>query len=407
MQVFTRLGTDIATAWAARDYDERCFPALAQDHIARARCHEQITPWDVLGWIADTDTVVPQPNLGAEFGQPPLTVYWHPRFYIELLFWATSTTSIHQHSTCGAFGLLAGASLNSVYHFAPRRRVSSGLVLGDVRLERARLLAPGDVEPILPGDQLIHAVFHLDFPSVSIVVRRQAYLDAGPTYEYHPPHVSAQAWFASPVLTRKLEVLALMALVRPGEREAMARRCIDSEGLYGAFRVLQQEVRRGDGAVFERLLAHAVARHGDDARRFGPSLRAQRTTLALTEARQRVTDPDLRFLLALLLNLPDHGWIARLVAARYPGVAVDDAIVGWLRALGASGVIGLELDELNEVIVRGLLGGGSDEAVVARVAAAFDAGSVDEQASALRAHIAQVRAVPGLAPLFTASEVRS
>ena len=128
------------------------------------------------------------------------------------------------------------------------------------------------------------------------------------------------------------------------------------------------------------------------------------TTLALTDARQRVTDPDLRFFLGLLLNLPDHAWIARLVAARYPGVAVDDAIIGWLRALGASGVVGLELDELNEVVVRGLLGGGSDDHVIARVAAAFDACSVDEQAGALRAHIAQVRAVPGLAPLF---EVRS
>jgi hypothetical protein len=401
MQVFSTLGTDIARAWSRHDFDEESFPLLARDHLAAARPHEQVSAWDVLQWIASTDSIVPQPNLDVPFGQPPLTVYWHPRFYIELLFWATSTTSIHQHSTCGAFGLLAGSSLNSVYHFTPRRRVNSSLLLGDVALTGANLLVPGDVEPIDPGNRLIHSVFHLDFPSVSIVVRRQSYLEAGPTYEYHPPHVCAQAFAPSPVLKRKLQALELVALVRPDQREAMALRILDGETFYGAFRLLQQEIRRGDDAVFAALLARTFERHGDDARLLGPSLRAQRAVLTLTEARQRIVEPDQRFFLGLLMNLPDHASISRLIAARYPGAAIDDAIIGWLRGLGPTGTLGLEIDDLNEAIVRGLLGGGSDDDVLRRIGEQYEAGSIGDQEADLREHIGRVRALRCLAPLFT------
>jgi hypothetical protein len=401
MQVFSTLGTDIARAWSRHDFDEESFPLLARDHLAAARPHEQVSAWDVLQWIASTDSIVPQPNLDVPFGQPPLTVYWHPRFYIELLFWATSTTSIHQHSTCGAFGLLAGSSLNSVYHFAPRRRVNSSLLLGDVALTGANLLVPGDVEPIDPGNRLIHSVFHLDFPSVSIVVRRQSYLEAGPTYEYHPPHVCAQAFAPAPVLKRKLQALELVALVRPDQREAMALRILDGETFYGAFRLLQQEIRRGDDAVFAALLGRTIERHGDDARLLGPSLRAQRAVLTLTEARQRIVDPDQRFFLGLLMNLPDHASISRLIAARYPGAAIDDAIIGWLRGLGPTGILGLEIDDLNEAIVRGLLGGGSDDDVLRRIGEQYEAGSIGDQEADLREHIGRVRALRCLAPLFT------
>jgi hypothetical protein len=106
------------------------------------------------------------------------------------------------------------------------------------------------------------------------------------------------------------------------------------------------------------------------------------------------------------MNLPDHASISRLIAARYPTAAVDDAILGWLRALGPTGILGVEIDDLNEEIVRGLLGGGSDDDVVRRIGEQFDGDSIGDQAADLRDHIGRVRGLPCLAPLFTGDRAR-
>jgi len=95
----------------------------------------------ILGWLAFVFislvvgfNLVPQKNLDATFGQPPITLFHHDRFYIEALFWLSSTTSIHQHAFAGAFSVLAGSSVQARYRFEPRTGVERRLRFGHVSL---------------------------------------------------------------------------------------------------------------------------------------------------------------------------------------------------------------------------------------------------------------------------------
>jgi hypothetical protein len=44
-------------------------------------------------------------------------VYAGRRFYVEVVFWAEGTTAIHQHSFSGAFQVLVGSSIHTLYGF--------------------------------------------------------------------------------------------------------------------------------------------------------------------------------------------------------------------------------------------------------------------------------------------------
>ncbi len=128
--------------------------------------------------------------------------------------------------------------------------------------------------------------------------------------------------------------------------------------------------------------------------------------------------PELRFFLALLLNVPDRPRLLSLVEQAFPGRGAIDTVVGWLAELSrldaihawassvasgpvdarAPGVLGTSLDERATRIVRHLLEGLTDQAVVEclkaeGVARDVDAGKVLQVCEALRG-------APLLRPLF-------
>ena len=83
-----------------------------------------------------------------------------------------ATASIHQHAFSGAFRVVTGSSLHSEYEFVEQARVSQLLLLGEVRTQRLEALTRGDVRRITSGRAgLVHSLFHLDQPSVTLVIR--------------------------------------------------------------------------------------------------------------------------------------------------------------------------------------------------------------------------------------------
>src|SRR5688572_18357383 len=161
--------------------------------LAESRFAERVTLGDIVDWTATTDRIPHQIDLDSEFGQPPLSVYAEERFFIQVIFWRDGTTAVHQHAFSGAFGVLAGGSIHSEYEWVPRRRVNAHLHFGDIERTKLELLAAGDVRPIASGRRLIHSLFHLDRPSISVVVRTAQDADTGPQYTYWRPHCSRAA----------------------------------------------------------------------------------------------------------------------------------------------------------------------------------------------------------------------
>jgi len=168
MRAIQELGDSVARAWLAADYADEAFPEIASHALRESELlrgsESQLSEWFL------TDTCLPDQQF-REFGQPALTLYRGHKFYIELLYWLDSTTAIHQHSFAGAFGVFKGSSLHTQYDFHCDRVLSSELIVGDLIFRSSNLLTQGDVREIHPGKEFIHSLFHLERPSITLVVR--------------------------------------------------------------------------------------------------------------------------------------------------------------------------------------------------------------------------------------------
>jgi predicted metal-dependent enzyme (double-stranded beta helix superfamily) len=171
MDVFRRLGELLEARWRQHDYDERVFPDLAAALLEEADELEKIGALDILRWIGSQPALPAQQDAPSRFGDLAITFYDTPRFFVSALFWLDGTTAIHQHSFCGAFRVLAGGSLHTRYRFRVERAVNSRFRLGELDRGQVELLVPGSVRPIASGDRFIHSLFHLERPSVTVVIR--------------------------------------------------------------------------------------------------------------------------------------------------------------------------------------------------------------------------------------------
>ena len=203
MDVFEELGRTVHGKWRRADFDNRAFPEIACDTLQSLALHGRITGDDVIDWVAEATVLPTQTDLEAAFGEPPVVVYWDSRFYIEVLFWTTGTTAIHQHSFSGAFTVLSGSSVQSQYQFIVGERVNEHMLFGDLQLQRCGILAQGDIEAIYPGDGLIHSVFHLETPSVSVVVRTHRDAETSVQHKYFRPHLALDPFFRNAETTRQ------------------------------------------------------------------------------------------------------------------------------------------------------------------------------------------------------------
>jgi hypothetical protein len=335
MERFAALGEDIARRWSAVGAAEASFAELATDCLSRHAAGLRVDPLAALERILDASGTPEQRMLDSRFGQPPFTVFSGQGFYIELLTWLDGTTAIHQHGFNGAFMLLGGSSLQTVYRFEEGARPAPGLRLGALSLERAELLAVGDVRMIRSGAALIHSVFHLDRPSSTLVVRTSGDPAALPQWQYWRPGLAFDGFTPNELRRRRVEAVQTLLEVRPLSALKTLERALAEVDLETAFYLLQPAAAKlGEGPAMRALHQVLRQRHGADADRVASSLAFRIRELQLTALRSRVTDPPGRFLLALLLNAPDLETFRRLWAQRVPAAGSLQAVLQSWAALG-------------------------------------------------------------------------
>ena len=343
------LGEAVRTALGRANHDERKLPEIAASELEHAALDTDFDLVQVAKFLLETQ-IKQQPDL--HFSDLPLVLYRCQDFYIEMLIWVAGSTSIHQHGFSGAFRVLAGSSVHTEYEFEERDRISSRLLLGETRLRRTELLRAGDVRQITSGrDGLLHALFHLDQPSVTLVVRNKSEPWALPQYSILKPQVA----YASRDLDADTRVRIVSRLVN-------VTNALDHEK---AVRILVDEATRLD---FPRLfmvltrsypilevdedwqpfIEAARSVHGeltDHLIRVAETLKRENSILA---TREIVTDPELRCFLALLLNVPSRSAIYRLVRKRFSHDSPEKLCSRWLTRLGNHASIVTAFQQLAE-----------------------------------------------------------
>src|SRR3982751_818235 len=98
-----RLGGLVEERWRAANYDKAQFSRIATEALASARLPDEVRPDDLVAWALRSPSLPQQRDMASKFGQPPLTLFRAPRFYIDALHWLDGSTTVHQHGFSGAF----------------------------------------------------------------------------------------------------------------------------------------------------------------------------------------------------------------------------------------------------------------------------------------------------------------
>jgi hypothetical protein len=379
MKAFIDIGKKIEAEWRANDYDEALFPTLSADSLRTGCLPEEINAWQVLEWTLGQTELPRQRDVHSRFGEPPITVYSGPRFHIDVYFWFHGTTSTHQHGFCGAFQVLQGSSIHSWYEFELREKVNSFCEIGEMRLKTCELLNVGDVQEILPGRQYIHSLFHLDHPSVTIVVRTDKSPLFLPQFDYHKPGLATDPFFEQETTTKKLQAIGAFLRANRPESDDEIGKLLESCDLHTSYLVLSQvhgqlssnslEQMFGGGESrrrFDQLLSIVEKYHADRGDILRRVFAHHEKLQDLVRRRSFVEKPEHRFFFALLLNVEDRERVLELIRSRFPDCDPIEKILDWSfelsqmrlagmqnqNALGISGFDDFDL-QLLEYLLRG------------------------------------------------------
>jgi hypothetical protein len=318
-RVFRALGERVEQAFRAAGERREAFPAIAEEALGSVQLPDSLDYREVARWALDPAT--PPQAAGATFGDLSLVVYEAEQFVVQLLVWVDGVADIHQHAFSGAFRVLEGSSVHGCYALSTREQVGPHCRLVDAELTALELLRSGDVRAIHAGDGLTHGLFHLDVPSVSVVVRTRTEPMAEPPFLLIPPRL-ALASFAldedprAGFLIKNLYVLQRMR--SPEFLPVLIERCREL-----SFAQICQVVRRAYPVIGSRIdpLVEALQSvHGPIARELHALMDELERLDALKRMRHQTSDADDRLLLAGLLFGRSRAQLEHLLRAKHPGV---------------------------------------------------------------------------------------
>jgi hypothetical protein len=380
IEVIDELGSLVEERWNAKNYDPHRLADVAVEALREAQLPARLSPDDIVKWAFNTTVLPQQRDAEARFGQPPVTLYRARRFYIEALHWIDGSTTLHQHAFSGAFQVLAGSSIETRYTFEADRDLDGHFVMGMLHVVSTTLRRTGDIADIQSGSKgLIHGLFHLARPSITIVVRTLRDGDAGPQFNYTRNGIGVDPFLVDDSRDRCFQLVRMLRSIDHPEFEKMVGDLVARSDVHTAFRVLDICSSLPDGALFDRLLDRVRDREVVD--RFGEAFRESRRLAFLYSRRALVKNPDLRFLLGVLLNARRRQDALELVAAQTSASDSASQTAVWIRRLSelniklqAAGipwqpnVLGLPeiTDELENALARELRGepSGDDERTV-------------------------------------------
>jgi hypothetical protein len=335
---FTDLGRKVRAQWKAQNFSLASFPEIAHAALEATPPAQHI---DLPALIRDFLLDDEQPfQTQSGFGQPELVVYDDPRFYIQILFWLEGTTDIHQHQFSGAFHVLAGSSIHSRFVFEDAEPVSAHLRVGNLRMTETQLLETGSTVQIVSGESHIHSLFHLETPSLTVVVRTHSDPGTDPQFTYLPPHLAVDPIHHDGLTTRRKQLLDVLEQTEDPDYPHVVLEMIEQLDFERGFFILQNGLGylRSLGE-WDATLAAFRRKHGRLAEYVPETLDEIVRRDALVELRSSVGEVEHRFFLALLLNVRDRADILALVAQRFPGNAAD-TVLRWAEELTTSSEVG-------------------------------------------------------------------
>ncbi len=328
---FSELGGMVYERWRKVDFAPEAFPDIATAALDERPPADRINLPELVREFLLEDAQPAQSTSG--FGQPELIVYDIPRFYIQVLFWMDGTTDIHQHGFSGAFHVLEGSSLHSLFEFEDSQSITSHFRIGNLSLKATHLLEAGDTRPIVSGPHCIHSLFHLDTPSVSVVIRTHSDPACGPQFTYLPPHLAVDPLQNDGLTLRRKQLLDLLEQTGDPEYPDIVIAMIRELDFERGFFILQNCIGHLQNlGLWDEAWETFARKHGPLAEALPPTFEEIIRRDRIAGMRGMIGDPDHRFFLALMLNVENRKPFLEMVGQRYGGAPVDK-ILQWAEEL--------------------------------------------------------------------------
>lgn len=336
---FKELGRVVLERWKRENFSLAKFPEIARVALEERPPAQHV---DLPSFVREFLLNDEQPfQTQSGFGQPELVAYDHPRFYIQILFWLDGTTDIHQHEFSGAFHVMAGSSIHAHFEFENAQAVTPHFSMGDVCMKKIELLETGRTVPIISGQRCIHSLFHLDTPSITVVVRTQNDPGSSPQFNYLPPHIAMDPVFADFLTMRRKQLIDLLETIEDPTYPDLVFEMIAELDFERGFYILQHAMGHlrelGD---WEAALTAFQEKHGTLAAGVGATLDECLRRDIIKGMRNSIAEPEHRFFLALLLNVSKRSDLLALVAQRFPEAAAVETVLRWAEELGETSECG-------------------------------------------------------------------
>lgn len=348
LDYFEQLGSLVDGRWTEAGRRPHQLPEIATDALCEVEVPEAATPDSILALLAEGSGLPRQRSGSDPFGQPPAIVYRGDGLEVQAITWMDGTTSIHQHGFDGAFRVLCGSSLHVPYTFDRAETLAEGhIVAGRLAMEEPEILWAGDVRPIIAGFEFIHALFHLERPSVTVVVRNSWSDLPFPQYEYRLPGFGYDSLHVDHQLDVRLRGLHSLHRLESGRALEVALQIVTSQDLWTAFLVCDQWSRAyGDPSGLHALVERLGERDASLRELLPPMYSEDSRRGQLLARRGMLREPHHRLFMALIVNLPDRRSIHRAIAQLFPDEDPERLVLGWVRELASPeyrGISGLTL----------------------------------------------------------------
>ncbi len=338
--LFSSMGDEIRGAWEELFFKETAFAEIAFKALERYKLHLSLDIDSLSDWIFANDQLPKQQNIDSVFGDLSFTVYECKGFYVELLFWMDGTTAIHQHAFSGAFSVICGSSIHSCYEFAEQKEINESLLFGDVNFKSIEQLNQGDVRKIHSGSQMAHSLFHLNRPSISIVVRTYKDSSVERQYSYLKPFIAFDPFVKNERLTCQDRLINTLYEIDKSLFTRRFKSVLSNLDLYSYIMLIVKNVRLlVNTGQLQVVIADCYSRYPEVAPMLKSTVDAIARNKAILIWRQKIKQPELRFFLAVLLNAPDKKTAYQLIESSYKNIDVESQVCDWLRLLVNSGEI--------------------------------------------------------------------
>ena len=396
---FEKLGRTVLERWRKQNFSLEAFPELARVAIDEAPPSKNVGLEEMIHEFLVNDEQPFQSQSG--FGQPELVAFNDPRFYIQILFWMEGTTEIHQHEFSGAFHVMQGSSVHSEFDFVGARSVTPHLRIGDLRMKQIELLESGRTVPITSGQECIHSLFHLDTPSVTVVVRTHHDPGTGPQYNYLPPHIAIDPIHTDALTMRRKQLLDVLETLDHPSYATRVREMVGSLDFERGFNTLLHAMDRLQVLdEWEPVLATFQKRHGELAKGVPETLAESLRRDSISQMRYHIENPEHRFFLALLMNVQNRSDIHALITERFPDHSPIEMILGWAEELIEPADFGITILDAAFPESLGVAIEAQFELLMEALKHALEGDSASEKVTAVQPEILAALTSSCLRPLF-------